>query len=232
MLVFRSGFATDIFDFSLLQNFFLGEFTCYGILCYCSLSFMIVEIKIVYFFSLYFECSGIGIVNAIEVVNAFPADDGLHKFREWIESPDPTILKKFDAETGSSSKKRGPKVSDGLNCSKSNINDVSALDQNISQAQEQKQSVIDMQDIKQIFMDKHVFVKFPAFYYLWKNCNFSIFFNILYSLILKQRNVSKNWHIPSSFPSEAVITAYSSPQVDKSTEPFTWGKPDHFVLRK
>lgn len=132
-------------------------------------------------YSLYFECSGIGIVNAIEVVNAFPAEDGLHKFREWIESPDPTILKKFDAETGSITKKREPKVSDGLNCSKSNINDVSALDQSISQAQEQKQSVIDMYDIKQIFMDKHVIVRFPAFYYLWKNFNFSVFFLICYT---------------------------------------------------
>ena len=47
-----------------------------------------------------------------------------------------------------------------------------------------------------------------------------------------QRKVSKNWHIPPSFPSEAVTTAYICPQVDKSTEPFTWGKPDHFVLRK
>lgn len=47
-----------------------------------------------------------------------------------------------------------------------------------------------------------------------------------------QRNVSKNWHIPSSFPSDAVMSAYTSPQVDKSTEPFSWGKPDHFMLRK
>ncbi|KAJ6757730.1 DNA REPAIR PROTEIN COMPLEMENTING XP-G CELLS-RELATED [Salix koriyanagi] len=39
----------------------------------------------------------------------------------------------------------------------------------------------------------------------------------------KHRNVSKNWHTPS-FPSEAVISAYSYPYVDKSTEPFTWGK--------
>lgn len=47
-----------------------------------------------------------------------------------------------------------------------------------------------------------------------------------------QRKVSKNWHIPPSFPSEAVVNAYACPQVDKSTEPFGWGKPDHFVLRK
>lgn len=48
----------------------------------------------------------------------------------------------------------------------------------------------------------------------------------------EHRNVSKNWHIPSSFPSEAVISAYDSPQVDKATETFSWGKPDLFVLRK
>jgi len=38
--------------------------------------------------------------------------------------------------------------------------------------------------------------------------------------------------MPSSFPSETVISAYISPQVDKSTEPFAWGKPDQLVLRK
>uniref|UniRef100_A0A6N2M4P5 Uncharacterized protein n=1 Tax=Salix viminalis TaxID=40686 RepID=A0A6N2M4P5_SALVM len=46
------------------------------------------------------------------------------------------------------------------------------------------------------------------------------------------RNVSKNWHIPSSFPSEAVISAYSYPYVDKSIEPFTWGKPDLHSLHR
>ncbi|XP_054790817.1 DNA repair protein UVH3-like [Prosopis cineraria] len=39
--------------------------------------------------------SGIGIVNAIEVVNAFPEEDGLLKFRQWVESPDPTIFGRF-----------------------------------------------------------------------------------------------------------------------------------------
>nr|GMC73439.1 DNA repair protein UVH3 isoform X1 [Ipomoea batatas] len=43
--------------------------------------------------------SGIGIVNAIEVLNAFPEEDGLHKFREWVESPDPTILGKIDGRS-------------------------------------------------------------------------------------------------------------------------------------
>ncbi|XP_061337655.1 DNA repair protein UVH3 [Gastrolobium bilobum] len=130
--------------------------------------------------------SGIGIVNAIEVVNAFPEEDGLLKFRQWVESPDPTILGRLDAKSGSNTRKK---------------NSESASDQNISHAQEQNKSPDYIQDIKQTFLDKH-------------------------------RNVSKNWHIPSSFPSETVISAYYSPHVDKSTEPFTWGKPDHLVLRK
>ncbi|CAN6285269.1 unnamed protein product [Urochloa humidicola] len=48
----------------------------------------------------------------------------------------------------------------------------------------------------------------------------------------KHRNVSKNWHIPSAFPSESVISAYITPQVDNSTEPFSWGRPDLGLLRK
>ncbi|KAK9061726.1 hypothetical protein SSX86_018909 [Deinandra increscens subsp. villosa] len=119
--------------------------------------------------------SGIGIVNAVEVINAFPEEDGLHKFREWIESPDPSILGKVDHKEGSNTRKRG------------------------SNASAEEASTVD--DLKQIFMDKH-------------------------------RNVSKNWHIPSTFPSDAVVSAYASPQVDKSTEPFSWGKPDLFVLRR
>ncbi|XP_021639284.2 DNA repair protein UVH3 isoform X2 [Hevea brasiliensis] len=146
--------------------------------------------------------SGIGIVNAIEVVNAFPEEDGLKKFREWIESPDPTILEKFGAQNGSGVRKRGSKVGDDdTNCANSNVDGINSFGQNIPQGHEQDQSADYFQEIKQVFMDKH-------------------------------RNVSKNWHVPSSFPSEAVISAYSSPQVDKSTEPFTWGKPDLQVLRR
>ncbi|EOA23395.1 hypothetical protein CARUB_v10016571mg [Capsella rubella] len=126
--------------------------------------------------------SGIGIVNAIEVVTAFPEDDGLQKFREWVESPDPTILGKTDAKTGSKVKKRGSASVDDKEI--------------ISGA-----STDDTEEIKQIFMDQH-------------------------------RKVSKNWHIPSTFPSEAVISAYLNPQVDRSTETFSWGKPDLSVLRK
>lgn len=80
-------------------------------------------------------------MNAIEVVNAFPEEDGLHKFREWIESPDPSILGK--SEAGINAKKRDSKVGNS--------------DMNFSDSQ----AVDETQKIKQIFMDKHVRSWFP-----------------------------------------------------------------------
>ncbi|CAI9111074.1 OLC1v1011209C1 [Oldenlandia corymbosa var. corymbosa] len=139
--------------------------------------------------------SGIGIVNAIEVVNAFPEEDGLRKFREWIESPDPSILGKLDVQAGGSARQIEPQVSDMESCSSHKGVKGRASNGNASGSEDE------VSKIKQTFMDKH-------------------------------RNVSKNWHIPPSFPSEAVVSAYNSPHVDKSTDPFSWGKPDHLVLRK
>ncbi|KAG8073932.1 hypothetical protein GUJ93_ZPchr0006g42684 [Zizania palustris] len=138
--------------------------------------------------------SGIGIVNAIEVVHAFPEEDGLQKLREWVESPDPSLLGKLGMESGSSSKKRKSygNHSDGKG---------SSLRSECIEGSVDDQSSNENNHIKEIFMSKH-------------------------------RNVSKNWHIPSTFPSESVIKAYMSPQVDNSTEPFTWGRPDSILLRK
>ncbi|CAM0871652.1 unnamed protein product [Alopecurus aequalis] len=138
--------------------------------------------------------SGIGIVNAIEVVNAFPEEDGLQKFREWIESPDPAILGKLDMETSGSSKRRKP----GGNESSEKGN---SLQPECVEGPDDNQSSSEKQLVKEVFMSKH-------------------------------RNVSKNWHIPSTFPSETVISAYISPQVDDSTERFSWGRPDLSLLRK
>ncbi|ONK63702.1 uncharacterized protein A4U43_C07F18000 [Asparagus officinalis] len=141
--------------------------------------------------------SGIGIVNAIEVVRAFPEKDGLQKFRDWIESPDPSILGKFNSHTGSNSKKKSSTSGDKGGEMKDTAN-TSSFEENVSREYVDQTSV---DDIKEIFMTKH-------------------------------RNVSKNWHLPSTFPSESVITAYISPQIDDSTEPFMWGKPDLSLLRK
>lgn len=152
-------------------------------------------------------CSGIGIVNAVEVLNAFPEEGGLQKFREWIESPDPSILGKVEAKEGSNTRKKA---------SNTGTEDASTVDDEIHR-------------MKRIFMDKHV----NSFQIIIFRVSFPFSFHHQYLFGFElQRNVSKNWHIPSTFPSDAVISAYASPQVDKSTEPFSWGKPDLFVLRK
>lgn len=52
--------------------------------------------------------SGIGIVNAIEVVNAFDGEGGLKKFKEMVESVDLSLLKGFKRK-GSQSKAKGNK---------------------------------------------------------------------------------------------------------------------------
>lgn len=143
--------------------------------------------------------SGIGIVNAIEVLNAFPEDDGLVKFREWVESPDPAIFGKLDPHLRHCSTIKSSK---GTNKSKhgNNLDVPQYEDSNLYEGGEQIY-VDDISKDKIIFMNEH-------------------------------RNVSKNWHIPPSFPSDSVVSAYTNPQVDESTEPFSWGKPDLSLLRK
>lgn len=138
------------------------------------LSSCLLSKYLIFIFIFWFKwCSGIGIVNAIEVLNSFPEEDGLHKFREWVESPDPNILGKVNVETGSSSRKRGSKVGSGdQSHSKNNMD---AFDENVSQ-NEHNESVDDIQSGKQIFMDKHVITILPALgftllilLYYWRN---------------------------------------------------------------
>jgi DNA excision repair protein ERCC-5 len=93
-------------------------------------------------------CSGIGIVNAIEVVHAFPEEDGLQKFKEWIESPDPSIFGQLHMETSSKSKKRKPggNYSDGKG---------KGLEHEYDQGSDDLSSD-ETERVKKIFMTKHV----------------------------------------------------------------------------
>ena len=97
-------------------------------------------------------CSGIGIVNAVEVLNAFPEEDGLQKFREWIESPDPSILGKVGGKEGREKRSNGS----------SNAGEASTDD--------------DVDMMKQIFMDKHVKNSFHLLTYFHDSFFFLLFF--------------------------------------------------------
>ncbi|MCO5592320.1 hypothetical protein L7F22_046321 [Adiantum nelumboides] len=129
--------------------------------------------------------SGIGIVNAIEVVSAFEGEEGLQKFKDWLDAPDFTLLEKIhqDGQKKQTRKKR--------------VDNIQNAEESDDTAKEELKYNLRQQD----FMVKH-------------------------------RAVSKNWNIPESFPNSMVISAYTSPQVDKSSEAFMWGRPDLEALRR
>lgn len=83
-------------------------------------------------------------MNAIEVVHAFPEEDGFQKFKEWIESPDPSILGKLDIEAGSKSKKR---KADGKE---------KELEPDSVEGSDDKQPSNGTEHIKETFMSRHV----------------------------------------------------------------------------
>ncbi|PKA54841.1 DNA repair protein UVH3 [Apostasia shenzhenica] len=145
--------------------------------------------------------SGIGIVNAIEVVNAFPEEDGLLKFKEWVESPDPAILELHGSSSGSKLKRPSTTRRNTEEGIKDNIDSSASMEHDLGGAVDPSSVKAQFDTKKEVFMEKH-------------------------------RNVSKNWHFPTPFPSDSVIAAYISPQVDESTEPFSWGKPDLPLLRQ
>ncbi|KAL2645532.1 hypothetical protein R1flu_013119 [Riccia fluitans] len=139
--------------------------------------------------------SGIGIVNAIEVVNAFEEEDGLRKFRMWLDSPDMSIFNKVRGRVkGQNNGTVVAKVvsSENEQSEQTEVPEGGDVDQIVGNSFTHRQ---------RIFIDEH-------------------------------RVVSKNWNIPDSFPSPAVIAAYISPMVDKSKETFSFGRPDLEALRR
>ncbi|CAL9176345.1 unnamed protein product, partial [Musa hybrid cultivar] len=124
---------------------------------------------------------GIGIVNAIEVIQAFSKEDGLQKFRQWVESPDPAIFGKLDS--GSHSNRSLKENNNGADAIKRSSQE-DASEESISRGHDDEKPTGN-EAIKDIFIDKHVSFNTPM-----------------------------NGHIPPSFPSEMVISAYTSLQVD------------------
>jgi len=101
---------------------------------------------------------GVGIVNAMEVVEAFPVQNNplasLSKFKEWLDGFDPVA------------------------------------------------------DI----LDEHA--------------------EILSKFHKRHRNARNRWVVEKSFPDRRIIEAYTNPQVNRSTEPFSVGRPDPGALRE
>lgn len=95
-------------------------------------------------------------------MQAFPEKDGLHKFREWVESPDPNIFGELG--TGNKLKKESLKENNDADLMKESV-EGDAIKKPFGNGA-----------VKDIFMDKHVSLN-----NLWFNLydSVSIFSNIL-----------------------------------------------------
>jgi DNA excision repair protein ERCC-5 len=176
-------------------------------------------------------CSGIGIVNAIEVVNAFPGPDGLSKFKEWLDSPDEALFaaahknakarekrkqakNKASAKVDSDNEDR-PIASLATNTITNNQPTKEEAEALLATVKSEAELALAVQEAENRAPQEEdeVTVRQKAF-------------------MAKHRNVSKNWTIPSSFPDRAVVNAYIKPRVDTSEEKFEWGRPDAEALHK
>ncbi|KAL3698871.1 hypothetical protein R1sor_012947 [Riccia sorocarpa] len=139
--------------------------------------------------------SGIGIVNAIEVVNAFDEEDGLRKFRMWLDSPDMSLFNKVRGHAKVQDKGTVPAKGD------------SSKNEQSEQTEGTEGGGVDQIEGNRFTPRQRIFIS-------------------------EHRVVSKNWNIPDSFPSPAVIAAYVNPMVEKSKETFSFGRPDLETLRR
>ena len=149
---------------------------------------------------------GVGIVNALEIVNAFPGLDGLAEFRDWVNIAEftgavPRALlaseakpkrKKRRSELASSVRGKETEDEDAEDAASSDDEDATVLASVSRDADENPASAR--------FKEQH-------------------------------RAVKKGWDLPPAFPSKQVLDAYAKPSVDESRERLEWGRPDLDMLR-
>ncbi|CAL9769124.1 unnamed protein product [Musa acuminata subsp. burmannicoides] len=95
--------------------------------------------------------SGIGIVNAIEVIQAFSEEDGRQKFRQWVESPDLAILAKL--VSGSHSNRSLKENNNGADAIKK-CSQEDASEESVSRGHDDEKPTGN-EAIKDIFIHKH-----------------------------------------------------------------------------
>lgn len=151
--------------------------------------------------------SGIGIVNALEVVRAFPGAEGLKRFRDWVENPDTEALKEALVAAGGGGRgggrgRKGRAGRAGGGCDEDDDhNELGSPDGGGGGGGGGSNAAAVISAAERAFRRDH-------------------------------RGARRNWQLPSSFPSAAVVDAYVTPRVDRNKSKLTWGKPDMDMLRK
>ena len=175
--------------------------------------------------------AGVGIVNALEIVTAFPGLEGLRAFREWCAESEftktlPAAMrgekkkknKKVKKKKRAPTKKTPEKRNDGEN---ENDGDEGAGKEDEDEEDGDEEDGDSDSDEDPSDSDEEVVVvdstvAEPPLRVAFK---------------AQHRSVKKGWDLPPSFPSEQVVEAYAKPAVDTSKERLEWGRPDLDMLR-
>jgi hypothetical protein len=153
--------------------------------------------------------AGIGVVNALEVVCAWPGGlTGLAAFRDWLEGPEEALAEAAAAITarrrGQHRKQRGRRGGRGSSSSR---------DEQQQQQQQQEEEEDGMSE-EQVAPGSTC-ADTPA-QRAFKRAH---------------RGARRAWALPPSFPSGRVLQAYSAPLIDDNASRFVFGRPDDAGLR-
>jgi DNA excision repair protein ERCC-5 len=153
---------------------------------------------------------GIGIVNAMEVIRAFPSAEMLSSdFKQWLQTY--SLLSEEEVATDSdSSSCSEPEENDktngktsGKTRGKKRKGRKQKKKKKVTSKRKRKYTPKELDDMDEV-------ERFKA----------------------EHENYRSKWHVGENFPDPLVTNAYLHPIVDKSTDPFKWGLPNVDLLRE
>ncbi|KAL4452206.1 hypothetical protein ABPG75_007868 [Micractinium tetrahymenae] len=179
--------------------------------------------------------AGVGIVNAMEIVHAFPGPEGLRRFRQWLDAPDEELVELARGKAGRpgagaaakpprGAKKRRHGRGPGGAGGEGNKEDEGEDD-------EEEQELGGLAGIAEADLPEHL-RGLTAQELREADPEAASAAARLAAFKRTHRGVRRSWDPPASFPSAAVDQAYAEPKVDASKEKFTFGRPDVELLRQ
>jgi DNA excision repair protein ERCC-5 len=157
--------------------------------------------------------AGVGIVNALEIVSAFPDMDGLCRFKAWVDAPESDLVAAAAARAGGGRRKAQARAGAAPGGSPAGAAGAGTRPADASAASpspgggagaagggDEAQTIGEVCAAEDEFKQKH-------------------------------RGKRKNWVLSETFPAQNVVDAYMHPQVERSKQRFEWGRPDDLMLR-
>ena len=149
--------------------------------------------------------AGIGVVNAMEVVHSFPGLKGLQAFKTWVENPEELLL----------AAARGGKWGGGRGRGRGGGRGVGRGGKKRGRGDEDEQEEWEGEEEGEQNESQEGFEG-----------------SLMEQFKQSHRGARRQWQVPASFPSVAVVEAYTRPNVDRATERFVWGRLHQEQLRE